>query len=83
MQKYNIQNVIAKQNHNRKDTLSQFFIKRSKSGFLSHTANYMDKIPCINLNYTWNYCDRDAAYRFLSQDRPEIFSQTKEKPYQA
>ena len=53
MQKYNIQNVIAKQNHNRKDTLSQFFIKRSKSGFLSHTANYMDKIPCINLNYTW------------------------------
>ena len=54
MQKYNIQNVIAKQNHNRKDTLSQFFIEKiRKSGFLSHTANYMDKIPCINLNYTW------------------------------
>ena len=79
MQKYNIQNVIAKQNHNRKDTLSQFFIKRSKSGFLSHTANYMD----MGTVARWNYCDRDAAYRFLSQDRPEIFSQTKEKPYQA
>ena len=46
MQKRNIQNHISNNAH-------QFFTGKTKKSFLSHTANYMDKIPCINLNYTW------------------------------
>lgn len=45
MQKYNIQNVIAKQNHNRKDTLSQFFIKDQNPVFFPILQTIWTKSP--------------------------------------
>ena len=45
--------ILPEKIKNRKKTVHYYFMPKMIKRHTSHTANYMDMIPFINLNYTW------------------------------
>lgn len=75
MQKRNIQNHISNNAH-------QFLQEKQKRVFFpilqtTWTKSLHQPELYMGTVARWDCCDRNATYRILSQDRPEIFSQTK------